>query len=74
MNCFSKKKYLFIIITLLSIIGILGGSYAWFSYIKESSSQQLIAGDIYLHLDEGNDKIALTNVFPETKEEAIVMI
>ena len=30
----------------------------------------MIAGDIYLNMVEGDGEITLSNVFPETKEEA----
>jgi hypothetical protein len=65
------KKQMFIVIAIFAFIIIIGGTtYAWFSYRRESVNQTLIAGDIYLKLEEGNDTISLTNIFPETKEEA----
>ena len=66
-----KKKVMIVIIVLVAIILIGGGSYAWFNYYQESNlSNRLIAGDMRLKMQEGQDTITLTNVFPETKEEA----
>ncbi len=66
-----KKKLIIISIVALVIILIGGGSYAWFNYYKVSDvTNLLVAGDIRLNLLEGEDTLVLTNVFPETKEEA----
>ena len=65
------KKQMYIVISIFALILFLGGTtYAWFSYRSETGEQELIAGDIYLHLNEGQEEITLTNVFPETPEEA----
>ena len=66
----NKKKYLYIVGSLILVIALLGVTYAWFTYRGETSEQEIIAGDIYLNLSEGQDEITMTNVFPETKEEA----
>ena len=67
-----KKKITVIIIAILVIVIIVaGGSYAWFNYFQESNiNNLLVAGQINMRLNEGEDTIVLTNVFPETKEEA----
>ncbi len=66
-----KKKIIIISIVALVIVLIGGGSYAWFNYYKVSDlTNLLVAGDISLKLEEGEDTLVLTNVFPETKEEA----
>ena len=66
-----NKKQMFTLIGVFALVLFLGGAtYAWFNYRSETSEQELIAGDIYLRLNEGNDEITLTNVFPETVEEA----
>ena len=66
-----EKKIIIIVIALSLIILIGGGSYAWFNYYQVSDvSNILVAGDIRMTLEEGMDTVTLTNVFPETKEEA----
>ncbi len=65
------KKQMFIVIVVFALVLFLGGTtFAWFNYSRTTSDQQLIAGDIYLHLNEGNDQISMTNIFPETADEA----
>ena len=67
----NTKKSIYIIASILVLVAILGGiTYAWFNYRNTTSEQQLIAGDIYLRLNEGQDEIELSNIFPETAEEA----
>ena len=63
------KKKLIILICLVVIV-LLGTSYAWFNYRRESSDQVAVAGDIYLRYNEGIDYLSLPNVYPTTKEEA----
>ena len=66
-----SKKQMFIVIAIFAFIIIIGGTtYAWFNYRREGASQTLIAGNIYLTFEEGDEEINLTNIFPETKEEA----
>ena len=66
-----SKKQMFIVIAIFAFIMIiLGTTYAWFNYKREGVEQRLIAGNIYLNFNENNDGISLTNVFPETEEEA----
>ena len=66
-----NKKMMFLVISIFTLVLFLGGTaYAWFSYRSESRDQELIAGDIYLTVTEGEEEITLTNIFPETKEEA----
>ena len=65
------KKSIYIIASILVLVAILGGvTYAWFNYRNTTGDQRLIAGDIYLRLNEGEEEILLTNIFPETEEEA----
>ena len=65
-----KYKKLAMIICSFGLLFLLTGvTYSYFNYTKSSSSQQLIAGDIHFNLNEGDDEIELTNIFPETKEE-----
>ena len=65
------KKQMFIIIGVFALVVLLGSvSYAWFSYRAETGNSELVAGDIYMHMTEGNETLTLTNIFPETAEEA----
>ena len=60
-----SKKQMFIIVGVFAVILLLGGTtYAWFNYSRTTSDNELIAGDIYLHLNEGQEEISLTNIFP----------
>ena len=67
-----KKKIILIVAVVFGLILFVGGgSYAWFNYYQVSDiSNILVAGDIRMSVQEGTDTITLTNVFPETKEEA----
>ena len=66
-----KYKKLAMIICSIGLMFLLTGvTYAYFNYTKTSGNQQLITGDIYYRLNEGDDEIELTNVFPESAEEA----
>ena len=67
-----KKKIIIISVIVLVVVALIGGgSYAWFNYFQVSNlNNLLIAGDIRLKLQAGQDTISLSNVFPETKEEA----
>lgn len=56
-----NKKY-FIIIALVLVL-LLGSVYAYFNYYKQSGNKQLIAGDIYLNMDESGGVLNLTNIF-----------
>ena len=66
-----SKNQMFIVIAVFALILFLGGAtYAWFYYRGETGSSEAVAGDIYLTMTEGNETLTLTNVFPETKEQA----
>lgn len=65
-----KKKIIRLSILIVSIISLLGITYAWFSYYSEGDNQMIVASDLYLNLDDETDTIDLNNFFPETKEEA----
>ena len=67
-----KRKTILIIIALVVAIGLLGATYAFFNYYQEGSNQKLIAGQVYLKLNDGTDTLTMTNMFPETVEEARV--
>ena len=68
-----ERKILFILlITIISVTIIsIGSAYAWFNYSRDGqTNSSLVVGEVYLHMTSGSDTITLTNVFPETKEEA----
>ena len=66
-----SKKQMFIVISLFTLLLFLGGTaYAWFTYSNTSGTSELVAGDIYFMMTPGNETLSLTNVFPESKEEA----
>ena len=65
-----KKNYKFILLAVIALIGIFGVSYAFFEYYGTNKNSQLIFGNIYLKLDEGTSTLSVSNLFPETKEEA----
>ena len=66
-----SKKQMFIIIAIAAVVIFLGGSsYAWFTYSSQSGKQEIITGDFYFTYNEGDGEIELSNVFPETAEEA----
>ena len=66
-----KNKKAFLILSIIVILILtLGLTYALTKYVKFSSNNISIAGDIYLKLN-GSDQINLTNMYPMTKEEAL---
>ena len=65
-----KGKLKYIVIAIALLIGIFGVSYAFYEFYDVGDNNQLIVGNIYLKLNDGTDKINLSNVFPMTAEEA----
>ena len=65
-----NKKIMLILSILVILILTLGLTYALTKYVKFSSNNISITGDIYLKLN-GSDQINLTNMYPMTKEEAL---
>jgi len=65
-----KKSYKYIVIALVLLVSVLGISYAFFEYYGTNKNSSLIFGNIYLKFTDGASSLSLTNVFPETKEEA----
>ena len=65
-----KKKKNIVFIILCTIIAIAGISYAWFNYSQEGTSRRLITGSLYLVLEDGNDNLEWTNVYPLSPAEA----
>ena len=65
-----NKKIMLILSIIVILILIFGLTYALTKYIKFSSNNISITGDIYLKLN-GSDQINLTNMYPMTKEETL---
>ena len=65
-----NKRKIFIIISMIVIVTLVGFSYAWFNYSRTGTSNKLIMGELYLNLNEDNDQININNVFPLTVSEA----
>lgn len=66
-----KNKKIFLILSIMVILILtLGLTYALTKYVKFSSNNISIAGDIYMKLD-GSNQINLTNMYPMTKDEAL---
>ena len=64
------KKKIVTIIGLCLVIALIGISFAWFNYYQEGSNQKVIAGNLYLVLDNETDGFSLNNIYPSTIEEA----
>ena len=70
----SKQILLSIIGIAVLVIAVIGVSFAFFSYTKEGSSNNVIeTGQIYMNFEESNS-ISLTNQFPMTNNEALAGI
>ena len=71
MEVYVKNKKAIVSISLITLILLIGVSYAFFSYSRVGNkNSQLVTGDVYMHFKENGNEIILTNAFPETKEEA----
>ncbi len=60
-----KKKILIITLVLVLLIGIVGITYAVFSYSQTGLNQELVTGDIYMHYKESNT-LTLENALPSS--------
>ena len=68
---FNMKKLRYVIsVFIVALLGIIGVSFGWFNFTKTGVTNKVITGSLYLVMNEGTDTINLTNMFPETKEEA----
>ena len=66
------KKYgkLISIILVVLSIGLIGSAFGFFNYSRSGHNNKVIAGSLYLTLNEGVDSISLSDVLPETPESA----
>ena len=59
-----NKKIITMTLLIIGIVLIVGTSYAFFVYVRESSkNSQLIAGEVYMHYVDGTNTISLNNAF-----------
>ena len=65
-----RNKKVIIALIFIIMISVLGVTYAFFEYYGVSADYVVSAGEVTLTFNEGTDTIDLTNIFPETKEEA----
>ena len=63
-----KKINLYLIISI--IICLFGVAFAFFVFYNSGESRALLAGDVYLNMDETGGFVTLTKMFPETAEQA----
>ena len=69
-NMVNNKKKKYLIIIGLVLVALIGVTFAYFNYYNETSSKKLLAGDVYLNMDDTGGFLLLSNIFPETPEEA----
>jgi len=65
----NKKKIILSVLVTLLILAI-GVTYAFFTYENVGQKSEVVTGQIYMNYEE-TSTISLTNVFPETKEQAL---
>ena len=65
----NRKSLLKLLIPLLALILLLGGSYAFFNYTRTGRANTLIVGNIYLNHTQGTE-INLSNEFPSKVADA----
>ena len=65
-----KKLKLILIIGFISILTILGITFAFYNYTRTGENNKLIAGEVYLRYIE-NNQLTLSNAIPETKASAL---
>ena len=71
MSILNKNKRRVLLSCLVVLILLLGTTYAFFTYERTSTAEsQLIAGEIYLHLNDDGNSLVLNNAYPETDEHA----
>ena len=67
-----KKRHLkSVIIMMIVALSLIGVSYAFFTYYVEGEkTHEIIAGEVYLSFKDNTNSISLSNMYPETPEEA----
>lgn len=70
-NLLNENKAILILIA-LSVVTLMGSSYAWYSVTyKSDKTQSITAGSLSLTLDENSSSISLNNAVPLLDEEAL---
>ena len=65
------KKKVLIIISIVFVMLLLSGTYAFFSYSKVGKKEnELLMGQVYFEYLDGKETIDLINVFPLTDKKA----
>ena len=64
-----NKRFILFIIPLLLLL-LVGITYAFFEYYAIGANQKIVAGEVYLEFQDKTDSLLLTNIYPETVEEA----
>ena len=62
------KLILSLVLVMLLLVG--GVTYAYFNYSATGERSEIVTGQIYMNYADSNT-LYLTNIFPETKEEAL---
>ena len=66
-----SKKIITISLLIVGLVLIIGTSYAFFTYVRESTrNSQLVANEVYMHYNEGTSIIDITKAFPESDTDA----
>ena len=62
----SKKKMIIILcVFIILFIGVIGITFAFFSYSREGTNQKLVAGEIYMHYKDGTS-ITMQQMMPRS--------
>jgi len=65
-----KKKNLILGLVLVLLLLVVGVAYAFFTYENTGQKSEVVTGQIYMNYEETN-VLTLTNVWPETKAQAL---
>lgn len=62
----TKKTLIISMILLILLLSLFGVTYSMLNYRKTSANQQLIIGDIYMHYNEGENRINILDMMPRS--------
>ena len=66
-----NNKKLIITLSLVAIVLLFSISYAFFTYVRTGNqNSEIVAGQIYLHYDDGTNSLSIPTAFPESDEVA----
>ena len=71
----SKKKNVTIVaVALIALVGVMGGTFAMFSYMRTGSkNSQLIVGDIYMKYNETDTVINISDMTPRSTNQVSIL-